>query len=272
MNEWQVKLMKQLPKDYDTVVLGDECCIHKALHEKWFELLIEAVNNGVKVRFVTPMVPDKYCTNLYEYLQKMITITKLKVTFNDYGFLYMCKDLILENRIVPVIGRVLTRSLLDCSWHSKLLEGEEEALIEVLQKHSFLESEKISLMKELGVEEIELNWMTYKDVKYLKEHGLKCTCYVSNNILSMGRVCYSSKWYEMNVPECVNDDRCYNRLNIELEKTWGKERLMYENATEEMKEYFESCYVEGNAIFKNTGLEVDDIRLADFDRVIVTEK
>lgn len=272
MNGWQVKLIKQLPKNCNTVVLGDECCIHKALHEKWFELLNEAVNKGKNVRFVTPMVPDKYCTNLYDYLQKMASVTKLKVIFNDYGFLYMCRDLIMDNRIVPVIGRVLTRSILDCSWHNKLLEGEDEALIEILQKHSFLQSEKISLLKELGVEEIELNWMAYKDVKYLKEQGLRCTCYLSNNILSMGRVCYSAKWYGMTVPECVNDDRCYNKLHIELEKTWGNERLMYEIATEEMKDYFESCYVEGNAIFRNTGLEMDDTRLDDFDEIIVTER
>lgn len=268
MKEKQIKMEEQFPEECKAVVLGDEGCVHKALHERWSILLKRAVEQGKEVRFITPMIPDKYCSSMYDYIKEMCSLTTLKVTFNDYGFLFMCKPLIQEKKIIPVIGRVLTRSMLDCAWHEKLLEGEEEEQAQILRKHSLLHSNKLDLLQEIGVQEVELNIESYESVKELQKQGIHCICYGNNSMISMGRICYAARWHHMNVPECVNSKICFERLHFELEEMWGNEKLMYEKPTPTMKGYLDNSYIEGNTVYKALKQGLEDRRLDVFDGII----
>lgn len=248
-----------LPTKSAGVVLGDEGCIYRALDDKWRIIFQKATEEGFSVRYLTPIVPQKHVDEMFLRIKDLASKAKFKVTFNDYGLLYMCRDLIAKDKIIPVAGRIITRSVLDCPWYKRLFENEPAELSRVMSNYSFSHRAKDDFLKDYGIKEIELNLRELGDFNVLKKEGLILTGHISNAIISVGRHCFTARWYGLQKPGCRDDIRCRNRLTITPEQIWGKRRLMYEEPNTEMKDYFKGCFVQGNAVYST----VDSSRLSD---------
>lgn len=250
--EWQVIDVndQNWSADLSGLVLGDEGCIYRALDERWSVLLEKGLEKGLTIRFLTPLVPNKHMEELVQRIRDYSEHTQLKVTFNDLGLLERCHDLIQKQRIYPVVGRILTRSFLDCPWHKDLLSNEDPNLVDEFVGYTYAHQAKWDILHQYGIKELEINYHDQKHIEELHESGFSLTTYKSNLLISIGRLCYSARWHGLQLPECHKDDRCRKKLQIELDKLWGKSKLMYEEPTPFMKSRFSQLYILGNAVYQ----------------------
>lgn len=260
-----------LPTKSAGVVLGDEGCIYRALDDNWRIIFQKAIDDGFSVRYLTPIVPQKHVDELFLRIKDFASKAKFKVTFNDYGLLYMCRDLIVRDKIIPVAGRIITRSVLDCPWHKRLFENEPIELSQTMANYSFTHRAKYAFLKDYGIKEIELNLRESGDLNLVKKQGMILTGYLSNAIVSVGRHCFTARWYGLQKPGCRDDFRCKNRLTINPEQIWGKRRLMYEEANAEMKHYFKGCFVQGNVVYNTVDLSKLRDVVDDLNYVIISD-
>lgn len=252
---------------YSGLAFGDEGCIYRAFNESWKELADKAQNDGLTLRYLTPIVPERYIDQLFEYIKKISTELKIKVTFNDYGLLFLCRHFIEEERIIPVMGRILSRSFSECPWHKELLKDEELELVNAAVGSAFSHQAKLNLIKDYNIKEIEFNLQDVTALTGFKD--LRLTTYATNKIIAVGRICYLARLYEMKLPECSKDARCSNKINIKLNKMWGKKRLMYEEPSEHMKGYFNNLYINGNMVFEHITTDIEKDLLNGFNTVIL---
>jgi hypothetical protein len=249
--EWQVDIHGgEWPVDADGIVTGDEGCIHRALNPGWIRWVEQAEKRDYPVRYVTPPVPNQYTEELFRYISNLADITRLKVTFNDYGMLYRCKELIEKTKIVPVLGRVITHSITDCPWHEELLKHEAPGLAVAVTGSNLAHPSKWEVFREFNILEIELNILHREDLADLHENNLVLIGYNSNLLISVGRVCFSARWQGLKLPDCCNDERCRTKLALEIDKTWGKMKLMYEEPSEPVKFKYRDLFVRGNIVYQ----------------------
>jgi len=238
------------------VVLGDEGCIYLCLHDSVLDWAKKCKKQQKAVRFLTPIVPDRYMEDIVKRIEDLSMIMQLKITFNDYGLLHRCSKLIENKNIIPVFGRVLTRSMLDCNWIKRLLTNESDKSIAALQEYSLMDNEKIKLLKEFHIQEIEVNYHPEK-IAELKE-AVKLPIVIYNNqLLSVGRVCFSARYQQLKLPYCVECTECRKKLQFSVNKKWSKKRMCYDEPDEEFKQYMSKLYVQGNVVYRN----IDDLCL-----------
>lgn len=249
--ELQIDLSGQdNPVNVDGIVIGDEGCIYRVLDPRWITWVEQAKKRNLTVRYVTPPVPNKYIEELFYYINNLTTISKLKVTFNDYGMLHRCKELIEKDKIIPVFGRVITHSITDCPWYEELLKHEDPELAMAVTGSNLAHPSKWKVLREFNIREIELNINDRGNAAELHQNNLVLTGYNSNILVSVGRVCFSARWQGLKLPHCYNDDKCRTKLTIKIDKTWGKMKLMYEEPSDEVKQKYQDLYVRGNIVYK----------------------
>lgn len=249
--EWQVDIYgKDTPVNIDGIVIGDEGCIYRALDPRWVPWVEQAEKRSQTVRYVTPPVPNKYTEELFQYIIKLAVISKIKVTFNDYGMLYCCKELIEKERIIPVLGRIITRSITDCPWNKELMRYEEPKLAMAVTGNNLAHLSKWEVFRKFCIREVELNMLHSLNKMQLDGGNLILTGYNSNALVSVGRVCFSARWQGLELPHCRNDVKCHKKLAIEINKKWGKMKLMYEEPSEQVKQKYQDLYVRGNIVYK----------------------
>lgn len=263
--EWQVDInRKELPDQISGIVIGDEGCIYRTLDSRWIGWAEKALTKNLVIRYVTPIVPNQYIEELFHYIVDLTAIAKLKVTFNDYGMLYRCKPLIEKELITPVLGRIITRSILDCPWHEELLKHEEPHLATAITGSNLRHPSKREVMQKFTIKEIELNINNLQDVAQLRNNNLLITCYCSNMLISVGRVCYSARWQGIELPQCCNDPRCLKKLFIEIDQKWGKMKLIYEEPSEQVKEKYQGLFIRGNIVYKQLSEQDPQPEMFDF--------
>ena len=115
-----------------------------------------------------------------------------KVTFNDWGLLYKCWPLIEKQQIIPVLGRIITRSITDCPWHTKILEAEQRSKEMALS--SFIHKSKLGILEKYKIKEIEVNAIDPNALTFYHDHHINVTCYENSRILSVARVCFHANF------------------------------------------------------------------------------
>lgn len=232
------------------IVLGNEGCIYRIIGNDILEVAKEACVKGLAVRLITPFVPNNCMDSIYNQIKRLSKECNLKVTFNDYGLLHRCKGLIESGEITPVAGRILTRSIIDCPWYDKLLVHEPEALQDAIIGSNYFHSSKWKILKKYGINELEINTIPKKYIDELKQSKFKITYHADNNIISVGRVCFTARWYELNIHECRQFSKCRTKITIGLEEKWSKRIRIYEEKDDPIKEYFEGMYLQGNVVYQ----------------------
>jgi hypothetical protein len=240
----------------DGAAIGDEGCIYKVLSDNIISITSDLCEADIPIRFITPFVPDKYVEVLYERIKKLSDYGKIKVVFNDYGMLHKCKSLIEANKIIAVLGRILTRSIIDCPWGEQLLRNEEEDLSNVVLGFSTNHNSKKELFKEYGIEEIEINTPKLSSNTKLLYPDLKLTMYRRSSIMSVGRVCFTARYRDAVLPRCIEEKICNEEIDIELVKKWGKTISAYEDMNEYNKVGFDNLYIKGNIVYRK--IDEDD--------------
>lgn len=249
------------------IVIGNEGCIYRLIHNDILEMAKEAGKRKISVRLLTAFVPDKYMEQAYTQIEKLSNVCRLKVTFNDYGLLQRCKKLIECGSIIPVAGRILTRSIIDCPWYSKLLMHENEKLKDAIVGSNYYHSSKWDVIKKYGINELEINTIEDKYVDEIKKSGFDITYYADNNIISVGRVCFAARWYELKLPKCSESSKCQTKISIGLYKKWSKKIHMCEEADISIKKYYDHMYLQGNVVYRK--LDENHESSMKCDRVIV---
>lgn len=239
----------------DGIVVGDEGCIYKVLANEVQELFAYAEEKKIPVRYLTPFVPDKFVDILYERICKFADRVELKVVFNDYGLLHRCKNLIAEGKIIPVLGRILTRSIIDCTWADKLLQNEEPELAKQVLGYSFLHDHKLELLQEYNIKEMEINIPAIEPIRNLDLKDVKIIIHKQESIVSVGRVCFAARYASVEIPDCLRTDICNNKIKFSLLKKWKRNTSTLLEAEEEYKKYYEDMYLKGNIVYREINEE-----------------
>lgn len=252
----------------DEVVIGHEGCVYRALSSMNRDCVLAATLRGNDVRFVTPLVPERYVEDLRRKIDDLSRFRVLKVVFNDYGLLYACSDLISKGRIIPVLGRIITRSIIDCPWHDRILSSENDDIRDAVYGNSFVHKAKLDILDQYQIKEIETNWYSSEYIDELARQGLKITVYGENSLISTSRVCYEAYWRGVAIQsDCVG--YCNNKRYIHLAKKWSKKWKTYMEPNDEDGLLYEKLYVRGNQVFLDINMEEKDI--CNIPYCVVTE-
>lgn len=248
--EWIYQEQSEKPEAFSGYVLGDEGCIYRALQTLKFEALIHEIAPGLCIRILTPFVPSNHMELLYQQIRKFSAHRKLKVTFNDYGFLYKCSELIEKDLIIPVLGRTLTQSLSDCTWTEELLSN--EVVGAALAGNKFFHKQKKDLLESYGINELELNLNSrLSHFAELKSLGYHLTVNIADKLMSVGRVCYFSKYYDLDVEACMHNPHCTHNLEISLQQKWSRRGTLNAATDQQVIDMFDDHYIQGNMVMSH---------------------
>lgn len=257
--EFQISKLNELVDDLNiqNIVIGSEGCIYNALRNEYFNIAKLAAERQLRIRFITPFVPDKYMEQIYEKIERLSELSQIKVTFNEFGLLNKCKELIESSKIIPVLGRMLTRSIIDCPWYDELLQDEEGITQQAVLGYNFKHESKIRFLKKYHIEEIEINYNKNfsEELEYFNNNGIEITCH-SNMLLSIGRVCFTAKCYEMTYPTCLQEELCNKTINISLVKGWNHNQLVNQLDSDISKVY-RNMYFKCNIVYQKCKITKD---------------
>lgn len=68
------------------IVIGDEGCIYSAIRLEHETILKAAAIKGISVRYLTPIVPDKYIEDLYTHIYKLSSINSIVLCYVRKGW------------------------------------------------------------------------------------------------------------------------------------------------------------------------------------------
>ncbi len=232
------------------VVLGDEGCYKCAFSKNNLCILSSAIHKDIPVRYVTPVLGQSHVEKARKILINITESTVLKTVFNDLGLMYALKDYICEGRIIPVLGRVLTKSLIDCPWYGDIIGNESLITKRAIVGSTFYHESKIDFFKNFGVCEIEMNYCEDRYLSELKRCGWKITVYQSDRLISVGRSCYWALWHDGDIDKCDGLPQCNENIYIELEKKWSSKNKMLTIPDLSDKKRYDSIYVRGNKVYQ----------------------
>ncbi len=245
------------------IVVGNEGCIYVAISEQIKQIIKIAQNKGLSVRYVTPFIPEKYMSQIYNIIEEFTKSNQVKVVFNDYGFLYRCKSLIENKRIVPVLGRILSRSIIDCPWADKLLSNEYKEYSDIILGLNFNHGSKLEFLKKYHIEEIEVNIPKGDYNNEFEIPGMNLTTYRDNAIISMGRVCFQARLEKKKILNCNKQEKiCEKELIVTLGKRVGEKRVIGRNLNKEIRNDMGEMYVRGNIVYRKV-TEEDYVKVKD---------
>ena len=72
----------------------------------------------------------------------------------------------------------------------------------------------------------------------------------TNHLLSVGRVCFSAKYQQLELPVCVDCKECKKKLDFTVAKKWSKQKMSYSEPDQEFSGYMQGLYVQGNVIYR----------------------
>lgn len=249
------KIVRRLSDDisvYDYIVVGDEGCFYAAFNNNIFEIVNMALLKNKKIRYITPILSTKQLNVMRKYLIDLSDQMQIKVVFNDTGLLYSLKNQIRDNKIIPVFGRILTKSIIDCPWHENIVFDENDDIKVALTGNTFCHFEKMKLLRTYNIKEIEVN---LNHVHFIRE--LKCYKYLicaryDSFLISVGRCCYTAYWHNLSINNCDIEPQCDNKIYIKLDKKWSKKAKMFDYPNEEDKKYFDHIFVQGTKVMSDT--------------------
>ena len=232
------------------IVVGDEGCIYAALSEQIEQIIKIAQNKSLSVRYVTPFVPEKYMSQIHNRIEEFTKSNQVKVVFNDYGSLYRCKSLIENKRIIPVLGRILTRSIIDCPWADKLLSNEFKEYSDIILGLNFNHGSKLEFLKKCHIEEIEVNIPKGNYNNEFEIPEIKLTTYRDNAVISMGRVCFQARYEKKKISDCKQEKMCDKELLVSLNKRVGEKKVIGRNLDKELYNDMGEMYLRGNVVYR----------------------
>lgn len=236
---------------FEELVIGDETCIYKALYNNWLEFIENRCSKGYTFRYVTPFIPEKYADVIFRYIIDLSKLARIKVVFNDLGLLNKCSELIKTYKIIPVIGRMITHSLCDCQWIGKIITNEDDEIKDVMISSKLTHIEKLSFFQSKMINEFEINLYDIDIIKELYDLGLNLTIYGTDILLSISRICYSAMWNQKELPQCVFDNTCNKKINLQLLKKWTRSSGLQKLKNIEELNMNQNIYIKGNAIYQD---------------------
>lgn len=187
------------------IAIGSEVCPAHFLRKANNDAINEAAKQKKSIRLVTPIVPQKYLDEIYNIICSLPTHSK--VTFNDYGLLYKCRELIASSKIIPVLGRIITRSLIDCPWYEDIVKDDSQ-YIDIFKKNNMHFEAKIEFLRDWGIKEIEVNNCPQESLDYFHKKRINVAQYSTYNLLSVSRTCFCSKLAGKPTLECYKEKEC----------------------------------------------------------------
>lgn len=234
----------------DRIVVGDEGCYACAFNENTKAIIQKAIRKGIYIRYVTPILTEACVDIARNNIINIANQVNLKVVFNDYGFLYLLRDYIDAGKIIPVLGRVLAKSLIDCPWYDKIICNEDKEINRAILGSTLYHESKIRLLNDLGISEVEINHYSDSYLSELKQIGLNITTYENNRLITIGRSCYWAIWNAGDIKKCNLFPQCDNEIFITLEKKWSKKNKMYIASNVADKLLYDNLYVLGNKVYQ----------------------
>lgn len=238
------------------VVLGSELCPLRAVGLYQKKLVEAAVYQKKNIRFVTPITPQSYVDMIMEIIYDLPVATK--VTFNDFGILFACKSIIKCGKIRPVLGRIITRSLIDCPWFEKIINNEEENE-DLLNLNNMTFDAKIDFLKEWNINEIEVNNCPPESLRYFHDNNILVAQYERYNLLSVSRTCFHMLMKQKSTAVCNEHMHCGSTLkSVKMTNYYSNKLKLLKQCDGD--EYFgqKAVVLDGNALLiENTGFNPD---------------
>jgi hypothetical protein len=220
---------------------------------------------GGELRFLTPIVPDACFGRLFDCLEELGGIRPFKVTFNDYGLLHRCRHRIKQGRILPVAGRILTRSSLDCAWRDDLFNGGADDKRDMILRYNMQNGMKNIFFGQFAIQELEVNYYPGHFDRLLADQPLALYVHQNQNLLSVGRACFYARMERHPVQGCLEEPACKQSKHIAMKSLWSKKDARYRDDL--TGRFPKRAYLRGNAVFD--AIEQDMARYEQNDRVFV---
>ena len=232
------------------VVIGHEGCIYRALDRNNLVIADFCARNNIQIRFVTPIIPESFMETALSFIKELVDIAEaviLKITFNDLGLFHSC--LPFSDHFIPVLGRIISRSLIDCPWYNRLISNETSDVQQALMGYTFFHESKKQMFLLHGVQEVEVNVAPFQYLRELVEQNIEITVYSDNKLISTSRVCYSSMLLGHSVNKGCKSFVCADIVPISLDKIWDKTSRMRMIPPLEVKELYRDLYIQGTQVF-----------------------
>lgn len=238
------------------VVLGSELCPLKVVGFCQQKLVEVAIRQEKSIRFVTPITPQAYVNMLIEMIYDLPISTK--VTFNDFGLLFACRSIIKSGKIQAVLGRIITRSLIDCPWFDQIIKNEEKNK-DFLNLNNMTFDAKMDFLKEWNINEIEVNNCPTESLRYFHDNNILVAQYERYNLLSVSRTCFHMMMNQKSTAVCHEHMHCGSTLkSVKMINYYSNKLKLLKQCDGD--EYFghKAVVLDGNALLiENTGFNPD---------------
>lgn len=247
----------------DIIAVGDENCVYKVPKYEAIKSLVDnATEYMKKIRVVFPKIPNEHFDRMLKLLTEVASLDIL-VTINDYGLMFMAKDINLLNGFT--VGRNLAFSLLSSPWYDLLVEEENQEMRKALATSNMESTYKLDFVKQLGANEIEIEFLkeVCDSTQAILKSDFKIAAHYESCLVAYGRCCPVKKIMNEKTNTCNSNISCQEPFSIEYSEKFvsipvqDKDRN-YSASThfvkdEQVKEVFPTLFVIGNGLYrKNT--------------------
>ncbi len=258
-------------KIVDSIRFGTEGCVNKFCY-----IMSELLGRQLDLEFiniVTPRIPEAYTNQVFDLIVKLDEKYKINsIVINDLGLLYRLKMAGLSfNEII--IGRTLVRSVSYVPWGDYITRDESEEVKRNLLMINMYHKSKLELLKNFNVTGVELCFFPLIDeaIEYLHDNGFMVYVHDKSIIASIGRTCPIVRMNNCMASKC--EGLCDNSLNIKLSKTWGVNKIMFQEPSDEVKKLYPNFLLHENVVyhFYNSSVSQESLEKADvivYDKVI----
>lgn len=254
------------------ISIGDEGCVYRLPNKSEIKHQLEQIfGMGIKARFVTPKAGEREINVISNAVRTVAEFGKeVDLIINDLGVLQICRKMKLEYPNINIIlGRLMTRSIIDCPWGELAIRNESSEIKEDFKRHSYDQKEKIELMHQVGVKGIEVNSIKgiADSITRIMENNIDVSVHFDRRLLTVGRNCITARYYSVKFPHCKAV--CGKEFNIEWDGLWLSP-LQNDIAVEDIhKKMLEGAIVIGNRVLAPGNSSIEDIRKANPSVVII---
>lgn len=241
--------------------IGTEGCVNKFCYD-----IENIINSEIaiqqKITLVTPRVSEDYVNRVIEDIQKFTTKYDVEyIVVNDYGIMSRLHNLDFENLI---LGRTLVRSLAYVPWNDYIVRDENEDVKTNLLMYNVVHEKKYQIWDRFGICGFELCYLPEIEsaIAQLKKRNYKIFYHHDDTIASIGRTCPVARYFGEEPGKCSR--KCKEVSRLEISQIWGRNGVIYNNASEETKNIYPVLFNKENVVYYKNNVEI----IPDVDYVI----
>jgi hypothetical protein len=255
-----------------SIGLGDETCIHQLFPSKDLLKGLEKIAKaGRQARVVTPLISNLYIEKVANLIGDIVQLEiPIAISFNDYGLLYKCRNLVREPNKIFSLGRLLAKSVDNWPWKDRIVDNESKSVRNNLLQNNSCHDIKLAFLKQFGVSSVELNYKPAQ-LAYLdgyKKNEIEILVHLDWILLAVSRSCPIVRYHALTIPNCKSE--CQKTYLLDLVGREGVSRV--DNEDEDVFAAFPQLIIWGNGIYQKNEIGIQTSILHKANQLIITDR